>query len=309
MGQLEQMRVFIRIVEAGGITAAAQQLNMAKSMVSRRLSQLEEQLGTTLINRTTRRVTLTDAGKLYYQRSIGIIDELDELNQSASDAEKQIAGPLHLAAPLSFGTLHLSAALNEFLERYPGIKLQLSLSDSQHQLVEQGIDLALRIANLDDSSLRARRLTDIRFVVCAAPNYLAKHGRPSTPDALKSHQILHYRLGAHLSWMFRRNGETFAFRYDPHLSADNGEILRNLAISGQGIVMLPTFIAWQAIITGQLEVLLTEYELEKRSAWLVYPNTRYQSRRLRVFIDFLVEKFADNPYWDQALQQHQMVRS
>ncbi|MFM2482202.1 LysR family transcriptional regulator [Celerinatantimonas sp. YJH-8] len=301
MGQLEQMRVFVRIVEAGGITRAAQQLNMAKSMVSRRLSQLEEQLGTALLHRTTRRLTLTDAGQQYYQRSIGIIDEIDELNQNTRRSRSQIAGPIHLAAPLTFGTMHLSPAVDEFLQMYPEIRLQISLSDSRHQLVEQGIDLALRIAHLDDSSLRARRLTDIRFVACAAPTYLEKFGCPKRLSQLKEHRILHYSLRPNMSWSFYQHGEPVLIRYHPYLSADNGEILRNLAIAGQGIAVIPTFIGWQSIINGQLEIVLGDYELEKLSAWLVYPNAHYQPQRLRTFIDFLVQRFADCPYWDQAL--------
>lgn len=301
MGQLEEMRVFVRIIEAGSISRAAQQLNMAKSMVSRRLNQLEDRLSTSLIQRTTRKLSLTDVGQRYYQRCVGIIDEIDVLDQHAQQTNALICGPLHLAAPSTFATLHLTNAIDDFLTQYPDIQLRLSLADSQHQLVEQGIDLALRIADLEDSTLKARRLTTIHFAIVGSPDYLSQHGRPSKPSDLYHHQILHYSHRSNPSWKLRLNGQTEVLRYQPYLSADNGEILNDLAVAGRGLALLPTFICWKAISCCQLEIVLADYELEQLGAWLVYPDARFQPHRTRVLIDFLVARFADNPYWDQAL--------
>ncbi|MFM2483594.1 LysR family transcriptional regulator [Celerinatantimonas yamalensis] len=307
MGQLEQMRVFVRIVEAGSVSAAAEQLNMAKSMVSRRLTELEKRLGNVLLQRTTRRITLTDIGQQYYQSSLGILDEVARLDQHTIDVSAQVAGPLHVAAPLSFGTLHLTPAIDAFLKRYPNIQLKLSLSDHQHHLVAQGIDLALRIADLQDSSLKARHLTKIHFMLVASPQYLRQSLAIQRPEQLSQHKILHYSYQSQQTWTFVKGEQRVAMPYKAYLSADNGEMLRDLAIAGQGITLLPTFICWQAVLTGQLQPLLTDYQMSHLNAWLVYPNTRYQSRRLRVFMDFLSERFEKNPYWDQSLSRYTLA--
>lgn len=301
MGQIEQMKIFVRVVESGSISEAARQLNMTKSMVSRQLSELEKNLGIVLAKRTTRRITLTDVGRHYYQQSLGIIDEVERLNQQTRQDGSQIAGPLHLAAPVSFGTLHLSAAVNDFMKKYPNIQLHLSLSDSQHHLVEEGIDVALRIAQLQDSSLKARYLTPIRFMLVASQDYLNQHGPIDSPEDLVGKDILHYSFQKSTRWHLYQAEHCETVDYQAVLSADNGEILRDLAIAGQGVTMLPTFICWQAIVTGQLVNILSDYQPASLDAWLVYPNMRYQSRRARVFMDFLLERFSNNPYWDQAL--------
>lgn len=301
MGQLEDMQILVRIVEAGSISAAAEQLSTTKSKISRRLTQLEKHLGVTLLRRTTRQMTLTEAGQHYYQRCQGILEEVSELNQYAQESTHRISGPLHIAAPLTFGTLHLSAAIDAFLKRYPDVQLKLSLADSQHRLVEQGIDVALRIARLEDSTLRARRLTEIRFMLCAAPDYLKARGQPQTLAALQQHKILHYSLGP-TQWQLQQAGQPAQqLDYRPYLTADNGEILCKLAIAGQGIALLPTFICWQAIATGQLLPVLPDYQIAPINAWLVYPNTRFQPLRLRLLLDFLCQRFGGNPYWDQAI--------
>lgn len=305
MGQLERMKIFVRVVESGSFTLAAQGLNMSKSMVSRRLSELETEVGSELLTRTTRTLTLTDVGRYYYQQSLGIIDEIERLNQRTANSQVAMAGPLVVGVPLSFGTLHLAAAVDDFIKAYPQVQLDIRLSDRQHQLVEQGIDMAVRISTLKDSTLRAHRLAPINFVVVASPDYLASHEPINEPAQLMDHQILHYSLQSHQRWQFSKHGQRYNVDYMPILRADNGEILRDLVIAGQGVALLPTFIAWQAILTGQLNVLLGDYSIEPLYAWLVYPQSRYQSYRLRTFMDFLIERFADNPYWDQMLRQAQ----
>lgn len=305
MGQLEEMQIFVRVVEAGSISRAAEQLGVAKSVVSRRLSALEKRLGSNLMQRTTRRLSLSDAGQQFYQRSLGIIDEVDQLNQDASCQEQTLTGSLHIAVPLSFGQAHLSSAFDAFMQLHPQLKLKVSLADSQHDLVAEGIDLALRIAELKDSSLKAKKITPINFALVASPAYLAKHGRPSKPEQLSQHQVLHYSLRGAASWQLSDNkGKVHQVAYQPHISANNGDFLQDLAIAGHGIAHTPSFIAWQAIAKGELEIVLPEYKLPALHAWAVYPNTRYLPHRSRVMIDFLAQRFGLNPYWDQALSQH-----
>ncbi len=192
MGQLEDITVFIRIVDAGGISRAAEQLGTAKSAVSRRLVDLETRLGVRLINRTTRTSSLTDAGRSYYERVIKIVDDITELNALTEDSNLALEGTIKLAAPLSFGLCHLSPAISAFVKQYPQLSINVDFSDRQLDLVEEGLDLAFRIAYLKDSSLIARKISQIRMLLCASPNYLNQHGIPKTPNDLTNHQLLHY---------------------------------------------------------------------------------------------------------------------
>ncbi|UPW18590.1 LysR family transcriptional regulator [Agarivorans sp. TSD2052] len=305
MGQLEEMQIFVRVVEAGSISRAAEQLGMAKSVVSRRLAGLEARLGCSLIQRTTRRLSLNDNGQRFYQRCLGILDEVNMLNQEASTQSDALTGTLHVAMPLSFGLNHLNSAFDAFMQLHPQLRLKLSLSDSQHDLVAEGIDVALRIADLKDSSLKARKITPINFVLVASPQYLQQHGQPKQPHDLTQHQILHYANLATPSWRLKdAAGQIHQVQYQPHISANNGEFLRDMSIAGHGISLCPTFIAWRAIATGSLELVLPQYQIPNLHAWAVYPNTRYLPQRTRRLIDFLCERFGDNPYWDQALNQH-----
>ncbi|GDY26331.1 LysR family transcriptional regulator [Agarivorans sp. Toyoura001] len=305
MGQLEEMQVFVRVVEAGSISRAAEQLGVAKSVVSRRLSALEQRVGSNLMQRTTRSLSLSDSGQQFYQRSLVILDEIAQLNQEASCQEHTLSGSLHIAVPLSFGLAHLNSAFDTFMQLHPGVKLKISLADSQHDLVAEGIDIALRIAELKDSSLKARKITPINFVLVAAPHYLNKHGRPKHAQDLAEHQILHYNHRPAPSWqLIDQQGKQHNVHYQPHISANNGDFLGDLAIAGHGIALAPNFIAWQAIAKGELEVVLPHYSLPSLFAWAVYPNTRHLPQRSRVMIDFLSERFGLNPYWDQALNQH-----
>ncbi|GGB14972.1 LysR family transcriptional regulator [Agarivorans gilvus] len=304
MGQLEEMQVFVRVVEAGSISRAAEQLGVAKSVVSRRLSALEQRLGGSLMQRTTRRLSLSETGQQFYQRSLGILAEVEQLNQDAHNQKQTLSGSLHIAVPLSFGLSHLNSAFDAFMRLHPELKLKISLSDSQHNLVAEGIDIALRIAELKDSSLRAKKITPINFVLVAAPNYLAKHGEPKHPQDLKQHQILHYSLSPPHWQLTGPDKQIHQLHYQAHVSANNGDLLRDLAIAGHGIAYAPTFIAWRAITTGELSVVLADYQLSPLHAWAVYPNTRYLPQRSRVMIDFLAQRFGLNPYWDQALSRY-----
>ena len=300
MGQLEDMGVFVRIVEAGGIGKAADQLGVAKSGVSRRLVALETRLGVTLINRTTRSSSLTSVGREYYERAVKLIGDISELDGLAADEGKSLEGQLRLAVPLSFGLCHLSPAIDEFASEHPGLSINIDFSDRQVDLVEQGVDLAIRISDLNDSSLQARRICPIRLLLCASPSYLERHGTPRKPEELKDHQVLGYTLGSgHTIRLVNPQGDEQLVHTSARMSANNGDFLRDMALADHGIAVLPTFIVWQSLATRELVPVLEQYTLPTINAWAVYPQTRYLSQRARQFIDFLVERFGDNPYWDE----------
>ena len=300
MGQLEDMSVFVRIVDAGGIGKAADQLGIAKSGVSRRLVALEARLGVSLINRTTRSSSLTSVGREYYERAVKLIDDVLELDGLATDEGKSLEGLMRLAVPLSFGLTHLSPAIDIFSRKNPGLAINIDFSDHQVDLVEQGIDLAIRISDLKDSSLQARRICPIRLQLCASPSYLEKHGTPRKPEDLKDHQVLSYSLVPGSTIRLRnRQGDEQLVHTSARMSANNGDFLHDMALAGHGIVVLPTFITWKSLAAQKLVHVLEPYTPPALSAWAIYPQTRYLSQRTRRFIDFLAERFGDDPYWDR----------
>lgn len=302
MGQLEDMTMFVRVVEAGGISRAADQLDIAKSAISRRLSALETRLGVGLLNRTTRTSSLTEAGQNFYEHAVRIINDVDELNNVTKDSRCKLEGTLTLAAPLSFGLTHLSPAIDLFTKQHPNLSIDIDFSDRQIDLVEEGFDLAFRIANLEDSTLVARKICPIQLLLCASPDYLKENGIPETPADLKEHQYLRYkRPGKPVIKLKDKNNKEHSVKVSPKLTANNGDFLRDMAIAGHGIVTTPTFISWKALATGDLVPILTDYKLPQLNAYAVYPQTRYLSQRARVLIDFLVERFGDHPYWDQVI--------
>ncbi len=303
MGQLEDMQVFVRVVEAGGISHAADQLGVSKSAVSRRLSELEARLGTTLLKRTTRRSSLTDAGQRYYERSLRVIDDVAELNTITASNDDALAGTLRLAVPLSFGLSHLSPAIDIFARNHPDLTIRINFSDRQIDLVQEGVDLAFRIADLKDSSLKARRITPIRMMLCASPDYLKQWGSPQRHEDLKKHRLLSYdSSGTVLPWrVVDREGDEHIVHPQAKIIANNGEFLRDMGIAGHGIFISPTFISWEALAKGDLVQVLPDYRIPSINAYAVYPQTRYLPQRARLLIDFLVRRFGENPYWDQYI--------
>jgi DNA-binding transcriptional LysR family regulator len=301
MGQLEDMQIFLRVVEAGSITKAAEQMNIAKSAVSKRLALLEHKLGVKLINRTTRMSSITEAGQLYYQRSKLILDEVEELNSQTSSSKRALEGTLNIAVPLSFGLSHLAAALDLFLQQHKDLKLNINFSDQKIDIVEQGVDLAFRIGQLDNSTLQARKIAPIKHVLCASPDYLKSHGEPKRPEDLKHHKILKYGSTDQSGLKFlAQDGTEQVVHLEPHFIANNGDFLKLLAESNHGITYLPTFIVWQSLATKTLVPVLQEYQMQTMYAYAVYPPNRHLPLKVRSLIDFLVQRFGDNPYWDQA---------
>ncbi|MEZ7517645.1 LysR family transcriptional regulator [Psychrobacter sp. NPDC078370] len=300
MGQLEDMAMFVRIVEAGSITKAAEQLNIAKSAVSRRLKELEERLGSQLISRTTRQSKLTQAGEQYYQQVNNILRAVDAVNEHATDAPMRIEGTLKMTAPLSFGLMHLNDVIDKYANKHPNLRFDLDFSDRRIDLIEEGYELAIRIGELQDSSYQAKKLALIRCVICASPDYLARMGTPETLDDLDNHALLQYSLGQTNSInLVDTEGRSHHRTIDAKIKATNGEFLVDLAVKGHGITFVPTFIAYKQLALGELIPVFQHYQLPTLTAYAVYPKNRFLSQRCRYLIDFIAEQFGDNPYWDQ----------
>ena len=299
MNQFEDMQTFVRVVEAGSITKAAEQLNTVKSAVSRRLSELEKRLHVKLLTRTTRSQTLTDSGRSYYQQCLRIIDDVAEVESSVINENVALAGRIKIAAPLSFGLTHLSQALRAFNEIHPDIYFDVDFNDRKVDLIEEGFDLAVRIADLEDSSLIAKRLLTGKVILTASPAYLKKYGTPQTPeDLLEGHIKLQYSANSE-EWNFKsKEGELFTIKVPSLITANNGDFLCQFAIDGQGLLLTPDFICYKAIKMGQLVPLLCDYVKDNEIVgYAIYPQNRHLSQRVRSLVDYLAQYFGDKPYW------------
>jgi len=303
MDRFEDMRCFVQVVESQSVTGAARHLSLAPSAVSRRLRDLEGRLGVQLVSRTTRRMSLTEAGEVFYRRSRTILADLDAAEVEVKDERDGLTGQLRVAAPLSFGLAHLGPVVTGFMEAHPGLAMDLDLSDRQVDLVGEGFDLAVRIGRLEDSSLIARRLVDVRMIVCAAPALLARHGRPQTPDDLRALPALCYAgSGRGDIWRYTDPaGVEGSVQVRQRLRVNNGEMAREAAIAGLGVVIEPGFIVHRALANGDLVALLTDHAWPGIAVHVVYPETRHLSARARAFIDFLRARFATRPAWEADL--------
>jgi DNA-binding transcriptional LysR family regulator len=303
MDKFANIEALVAVVEAGSFNAAGERLGVAKSMVSRRISQLENRLGSRLLHRTTRRLTLTEAGRNFYQRAVRILAELDEAEQSVAAENTALRGAIKLAAPLTFGLRHLAGAITDFLDTHPAIELNLDLNDRNINLIEEGFDLAVRIGELQDSTLVARRLGNSRAVTCASRAYLERYGEPAHPDELRRHVGLQYsNLGYRQHWQYETpQGETVFAQPQIRIRANNGEALACAAVAGLGITTGPTFILGSYLREDSLVSILRNYRRPAVGIYALYPPGRMLPRRIRAFSDFLAERFGEHPYWDDGL--------
>ena len=301
MEKFEDIQAFIAVVDSGSFTAAADKLGSAKSAVSRRVSSLEERLGVQLLHRTTRVLNLTETGRSFYTRGVRILADLEEAESAVQQEHGELRGTLRFALPLSFGVRHMCGPIASFGKAHPKVSFDLDLNDRRVDLIEDNFDVALRIGRLTDSSLIARRLFDVQAVVCASPHYLHTHGVPETPEDLQDHQCLVYsNLSDPSQWAYEdRDGRKNTVKVPVSMAASSGDFLCNAAAHGMGIVIQPTFIASQAIRSGNLVPVLSDYSWPISPAYAVYPPTRHLSYRVRAFIDFLAEKFSGKPQWDR----------
>jgi DNA-binding transcriptional LysR family regulator len=305
MDRLEDLRLFVQVAESRSFSRAAEKLNLSKSVASRRLADLEERLGVRLLNRTTRSISLTQAGQGFFQRVGPILAELAEAEMAVTSEVTAPRGVLKLAVPMSFGIRHLGPAITMFMERWPDVEVSMDVSDRFVDLVEEGYDVALRIGQLKDSSLIARRICPIRMVVCASPAYLKARGVPQTPDDLQNHDHLVYSGRSQPGLLPFRvapgSDELRMVRVQGRLCINNGDLLREAARAGMGIIDQPTFIVGDDLLSGALQPVLLDYVPTLGAMHCVYPANRHLSPKVRAFVDFIAGRFGPVPYWDASL--------
>jgi len=297
---LQEMAVFSRVVAAGSLSAAARELGLSPALISRRLAGLEARLGVRLINRTTRSLRLTDEGAGYYDTCTRVLAEIEEADAAVSAGRVEPQGALKVAMPASFGHQHLAPLIPEFASRYPKVRLALSLSDRNVNVIEEGFDLAIRIAHLEDSSLAARRLAPNRRVVCASPAYLERHGTPRTPQDLAQHNCLTANDFV-ANWDYKGpDGKPGSVRVSGRYACDNWEVLREWALAGMGVALKSTWDVHRHLEDGSLISVCPGYTFGSDVAiYAVYPHRRFLPAKTRVFIEFLAASFGPEPYWDQ----------
>ncbi|SDI69421.1 LysR family transcriptional regulator [Pseudomonas panipatensis] len=293
MSRLDEIITFVEVVNAGSITKAAERLGIVKSAVSRRLNDLEDRLKARLLVRSTAGLSITEAGRAFHERARHIIAELDEAELTVTDASANLFGTVHMSAPVSLTNLVLMPHISEFLRLNPGLMLDLSLSDRFVDIVNEGFDIAIRAGTLSDSRLVARKLVDMGRVTCASPEYLAAHGTPLTPQDLDHHDgLVSTNAPESVYWHYSGPaGETYLARPNTRMKVNNGEAVITAAVAGLGIAAVPAFISKELIVRGTLIPILSEYRLAAGSLYAIYPPGRHLSHRVRVLIDFLVERF------------------
>ena len=303
MDRFADIEALVAVVESGSFSAAADRLGIAKSALSRRISLLEKRLDARLLNRTTRQLSLTDAGRAFYDRAVRLLHDLEEAEQEVASEHATLGGKLKVAAPLSFGLMHLKPIVNAFLHDHEGVRIELDLNDRQIDLVEEGIDMAIRIGRLADSTLIARRLNDISRVTVASPDYLQAHGTPGHPHDLVLHSGLRYtNISRRDAWTFINSAdERINVNVPERFRTNNGLMLADVAKAGLGIATLPTYEVYQSIEAGRLVPLLTDWRYADLGLYLVYPPGRFLSTRTRTFSEVLAARFGGRPYWDECL--------
>jgi DNA-binding transcriptional LysR family regulator len=299
MDKLDAMNAFAKVVAAGSYAEAARRLGLTRSAVSKAVMELEQLLGARLLDRTTRRVAPTEAGRAYYERCVAILADVAETEIQISRLHDAPRGVLKVNAPMSFGIRYLGSAVADFMARYPDLKIELILNDRVIDPLEEGVDVTVRIGALADSSLIARRLAPARLVLAAAPAYLKRQGMPRTPEDLAAHQCLTYgHMAAAQRWTLQRDGVAIAVPVNSRLCSNNGDVLREAALSGIGITNLPTFLIGPDIKAGRLRLVLADMLPAPLGIYALYAPNRYLAAKTRVFIDFLSQRFGADPDWD-----------
>jgi len=301
MDRFEAMRVFSRVAHLGGFAAASRDLHMSTSAVSRHVGQLEDHLGLQLLTRTTRQVSLTDAGTEYLGRCDRILADVQELEDTLADGRRCPRGRLRVSAGVSFAQEQLNQFMPSFLAEYPDLDVELLLTDRHIDLVGEGVDAALRIGRLSDSSLIARRLCPCRFAVCASPSYVDRVGAPSAPADLASHRCI-VDTNQPASWRFAGPDGDHSIAVEGPYRVNSANAAAAATVAGVGLAYLPTFVAGPLLESGELVPLLRDFEPVEISVYAVYPESRYPSAGVRVFVDALARRFGGDPPWDRWRQ-------
>jgi DNA-binding transcriptional LysR family regulator len=300
MDKFAALHAYVTVVEADGFAAAARVLGQSRSAVNRLVITLENELGVQLLNRTTRRVSPTANGTAFYDRAKAILAALDEAERDLAESHEAAVGRLRVNAPMSFGVMHLGRAVADFMARHPDLTIELNLNDRFVDIIEEGFDLAIRIAEpQEESTLVDFRICAAKRALCAAPEYLAAHGTPQHPSELRQHRCLHYgNLSTGGLWRLNGPEGSIGVHIDPAMVSNNGQVLCDAAVRGLGIILSPSFISGPDLQAGRLVTILPDYRPPEVILSAIYPPTRHLSAKIRLFTDFLVDRFGDRPYWD-----------
>jgi len=300
MGNLTDMEIFSRVVTAGSMSAAGREMALSPAVVSKRIRRLEERLGARLLQRTTRQIALTEEGQGYYERVVAILASIEEAESYVSRRNSKPRGTLKISAPTSFGRIHIAPYINKFMQLNPDLNLSLILSDDFVDIVGEGFDVAVRIAELENSSLIARRLADNHRVICAAPDYLERHGIPRSLEDLGRHNCLFATNQD--NWRLEGAEGPFVLRVHGNLQTNSSEVVRECLISGLGIALRSTWDVGEQLQSGDLKIVLPQYRASRRvGVYAVYPSRRFLPVKVRAFIDFLADLYGPEPYWDRGL--------
>jgi DNA-binding transcriptional LysR family regulator len=300
MDRLASMRAFVKVVEAGSFVRGADQLGISTTSASRLVAELEQHLGTRLLQRTTRKLHLTDAGQRYFERASQLLSDIEEAEEEVGSATTTPRGRLRISVGQTFGARQLSSVFPRFQEKYPDVELEVFATDRRVDLIEEGFDLAVRMSLEIPATYVARRLCAIRVVVCGSPEYLATRGTPAVPQDLAAHNCLTVPSGGFENrWLFEGAEGAITVQVRGDYRSDSGDLLRAAALAGQGLVYLPTFIVGEELARGELVPLLREWKTPSLEARVVYPTRRFVSAKVRAFTEFLQEEFAGDPPWDR----------
>ena len=301
MDQITGVRIFVLAVDRGSLAAAGRQLGLSPAMAGRHLRSLETQLSARLLQRSTRHLSLTEAGQRYYERCKRVLADFDDANREAADRDQALQGTLKVAAPVTFGAMHLGPSMAQYLSEHPGVTIDVALSDRHVDLLEAGIDVAIRIGQLRDDNLTVRRLAACRMVACASPRYLKDHGAPKTPMQLRDHHCLAFSGAVSAGdWTFKaKDGVEYTANGPFRMHANTMDMLQAAALAGSGIVYGPSFVFGEALAKGTLVQVLADYTTVSLPIHAVFPTARYMPRMVRKFVDRLAEDFGGVPPWER----------
>lgn len=300
---IEHVKLFIRVATLNNISLAGSELGLSAAVASAHINKLEQSLGVRLIHRTTRKVSLTEEGQAFLTHAEDVLSSVEAAKASVGVGNSSPSGTLRIAAPASFGRMHLVPALNAFMAEHPNLKIDLKLSDSIVDLVEGGFDVAIRNSALKDSSLIAKKLTTDKRILCASPEYVVNHGIPNSPAELKNHNCITLMNLDH--WRFKSNKDVINIKATGNFRTDNGEAIRDACIQGLGITINSTWSAYQQLQSGELVEVLPDYPLASDAAiWAVYPTSRQLAPKVRAFIDYFANYFEGRAYWDVELESN-----
>ena len=300
MDKLTGMRVFSAVARLGSFSAAANDLKISRAMASKYINDLEASLDARLLNRTTRKLSLTEVGQAYFEKIDTILTEIDEADLSVKELQTEAMGTIKVMAPPSFGSFHLARAISGYKEKFPNVKIELILTDGLPDLIEGGMDIAIQLGKVEDSNVIARKIASSRLVVCASPGYFKKYKIPETPDQLKEHNCLKLIQSLPISdWKLKINDKETKIEVTGNLRSNIADSLRIAAIEGCGLIQLPSYMTGLDIKSGRLIPVLQKYEPDKIPIYAIYAHRKYLSTKVRTFLNYIQSYFQTPPYWEK----------